>query len=196
MNRYVILDLEGYGDDFRLLKIQVFFPYFYFRENDLYIRSHRTNTRSMGYLPLLAKIYRDSFVLFDLKEACQVANYELITTKMKYGPRYLHTHGFSSSYFGWYINRGLEGACSGSHTHLIDLMIEQGADDWDKGLSGACEGGHRDLVDLMIEKGVTCWHFGLSAACKNGHTDLVNLMIDKGAVKCLYCCKMANNHPR
>jgi len=57
------------------------------------------------------------------------------------------------------------------------------------GLWGACEGGHIAIVNLMIANGADNWNGGLSGACRGGHVDLANLMIAKGAVYCrVYGC--------
>ena len=37
----------------------------------------------------------------------------------------------------------------------IELMIDLGANDWNRALESACENGNYDAVELMIEKGVT-----------------------------------------
>ncbi len=77
--------------------------------------------------------------------------------------------------------RDLFSACKGGHHDIVDLMIKNGATDWDYGLEGACCCGHRDLVDLMIKNGATAWNWGLIGACRGGHRDLVDLMIKNGA---------------
>ena len=66
----------------------------------------------------------------------------------------------------------------------------------DDGLQGACQGDHLHLISLMIEKGATDWNHGLECACKGGHLHLVNLMIEKGATHCGYCDKNATEHPK
>ena len=50
-------------------------------------------------------------------------------------------------------NDGLWGACEGGHIAIVNLMIANGADNWNGGLSGACGGGHADFANLMIAKG-------------------------------------------
>ncbi len=77
--------------------------------------------------------------------------------------------------------RNLLRACKGGHRDIVDLMIKNGATDWNGGLGGACRGGHRDLVDLMIKNGATYWNWGLREACEGGHRDLVDQMIKNGA---------------
>lgn len=54
----------------------------------------------------------------------------------------------------------------------IELMIFQGADDWNLGLDGAYHGWNIELVDLMIDKGANDWNSGLSSACKGTVDDL------------------------
>jgi hypothetical protein len=61
---------------------------------------------------------------------------------------------------------------------LINLMIKQGATDWDWGLGGACEGGHMDVVNLMIKQGATDWNWGLDGACRGEHKHLAIYMLE------------------
>src|SRR3989344_4068680 len=56
------------------------------------------------------------------------------------------------------LDHGLGAACRGGNKDLIDLMISNGANNWNYGLKGACIGGHRDLIDLMISKGASNWN--------------------------------------
>jgi purine nucleoside permease len=82
-------------------------------------------------------------------------------------------------------DRGLREACRGGHLDLANLMIANGATNWNRGLHGACRGGHRTLVACMIGKGASTWNRGLWEACRHGHGDLVSLMIKKGATNCV-----------
>lgn len=79
------------------------------------------------------------------------------------------------------LNTGLNQSCLKHHDSLIALLIEKGANDWNKGLISACEGGHIDLVQDMITRGADDWNSGLGKACVHGHRHVVHLMIEKGA---------------
>ena len=78
-------------------------------------------------------------------------------------------------------NEGLHWACKGGHKEIVELLIEKGADGWNWGLYGACRGGHKELVEFFIEKGADNWNFGLHGACEGGHKEIVELLIKKGA---------------
>ena len=79
------------------------------------------------------------------------------------------------------VDNGLYGACIGGHLELANLMIENGATDFDIGLECACQGGHLDLANLLIAKGATDFDNGLACACKGGKVTLMTLMVEKGA---------------
>ncbi len=85
-------------------------------------------------------------------------------------------------------------ACGNNDRDIIDLLIENGANDFGSGLSYACKGGHKSIVNLIIklekesERIYKFWECrepifnkGLTSACGYGHRDLVNLMIEHGA---------------
>jgi hypothetical protein len=85
------------------------------------------------------------------------------------------------------VDYGLVSACSNGYMDIVQLMIANGASDWNSGLSSACLNGHMDIAQLMIAKGASDWNWGLASACLNGHMDIVQLMIAKGATTCPAC---------
>jgi hypothetical protein len=87
-------------------------------------------------------------------------------------------------------DRGFANACLGGQREMALLMIQRGAHDWSRGLESACYGGHRELVDLVIQKAGSQWidwNDGLAGACKGNQQELVYLMIQKGAICCEWC---------
>lgn len=78
-------------------------------------------------------------------------------------------------------NKSLLHACEGGHIDLALLMILRGANNLNTAMAYACKGGHKNIVDLMIEKGATDWDLGLEGACIGGHNEIAFLMIKKGA---------------
>ena len=44
-------------------------------------------------------------------------------------------------------------AAKNGDINIVNLMIENGAEDFDRGLLYAADGGHNDIVMLMINKG-------------------------------------------
>ena len=79
------------------------------------------------------------------------------------------------------INTSLFYACVNGSGDMIQLLINNGASNWDYGMQGACKGGHMLLVQNMIARGASNWTNGLIYACRGGHLDIVQLMIVRGA---------------
>ena len=78
------------------------------------------------------------------------------------------------------VNVALYRAARCGHRDIVELMIENGATDFNSALQNAAAGGHRDIVELMIEKGATDFYGALcSAANGGGHRDIVELLIEK-----------------
>ncbi len=50
------------------------------------------------------------------------------------------------------VNMGLAWAARGGHRKLVDLFIENGADDWDQALKMAAEKGCTDLINFLKDK--------------------------------------------
>lgn len=75
---------------------------------------------------------------------------------------------------------GFNGGCAGGNIDIINLMIAKGANNWSEGMKYACEGGHVDVVKIMIAKGATNWSEGMKYACKGGKLETVKLMIEQG----------------
>ena len=64
-----------------------------------------------------------------LKTACRIGPLEFVNAIINQA---LQT-GFSINF-----SKGLESACQGGHTDIVQFMIDKGADNWDCGLEGAC----------------------------------------------------------
>jgi ankyrin repeat protein len=80
---------------------------------------------------------------------------------------------------------GLQVACYGNHTEIINLMESKGANDWRKAFNSACLGGNMTIVNMTISKrtDIIDWNIGLQNACgnKEANQEVVNLMIANGA---------------
>ena len=74
--------------------------------------------------------------------------------------------------FNW--NWGLHGACCGSTHDAVDAGTSSLA-------------GSKELAILMIEKGANDWNRGLRGACLRGKKELALLMIEQGAIRCNRC---------
>jgi len=72
-------------------------------------------------------------------------------------------------------------ACRGGHIEIIELLISDDVNDWNKGLGFACLYDRVAVVHFFIEKGANDWNNGLNNACRGDHVDIINLMIEKGA---------------
>ena len=70
--------------------------------------------------------------------------------------------------------------CFGGNKEIVELMIEKGANDWNKALRNACKGGKKEIVELMIEKGANDWNWGLRGACEGGNKEIAKIMKHKG----------------
>ena len=55
-------------------------------------------------------------------------------------------------------------ACYDGHVEIVEMMIQKGANDWNRGLHSACQGGHIEVVKMMIQKGAGNWYRRLYGA--------------------------------
>ena len=75
----------------------------------------------------------------------------------------------------------------------MKLLIEKGADVWNRGLYGACYGGHLETAQLMIANGANNFNVNLFKGCQNKDERIVNLLITYGATSC-FCWKSMDKH--
>ncbi len=80
------------------------------------------------------------------------------------------------------FNRGLRWASFKGNVEIVKLMIENGATD---GLWNACYGGNIEIIELLIGKGANDFNQGLIGACRAGHIEIVKLMIENRAPEVL-----------
>lgn len=79
-------------------------------------------------------------------------------------------------------NSGLNGACSGGHMEIIEQMINYGATNWNDGMNAACSRYHSEhIINYMIQKGANDWEGGLLRASKAGRLTNIKLMVRHGA---------------
>ncbi|KAF8335614.1 ankyrin repeat-containing domain protein [Amanita rubescens] len=93
---------------------------------------------------------------------------------------------------GQYGN-SLEKASKHGHKHVIDLLLEKGADvnaqggRYGNALQAASSGGHKQVVELLLEKGADVnaqrgfYGNALQAASYQNHKQVVELLFEKGA---------------
>ena len=79
------------------------------------------------------------------------------------------------------FNWGLVGAAKGGHMHIVKLMIEKGANDYNGTMCIASLNGHMNIINLMLEKGANNYDDALYYATICGYTEVINLMLEKGA---------------
>lgn len=82
------------------------------------------------------------------------------------------------------LNDGLWSACQSGHRNLVDLLLENGADDYGWAFYGACDGNNLELAKLMGDRlkkdkylqtsGLNNITLGLENACKYGNYDIVS----------------------
>jgi len=185
MNRYVVQDLKGYGDDFMLLKIRVFFAYFWITEIK---RMDDSTTRVLGFFQEFRLYALGSAELnWGLKIACRENNLELTLLMIRLGATNFNS-GFSMIVRNIRVTRNI----NNPNPDLVYLLFKKGITRFYQGIYIACFLNHRDLVDLIIKKkraranifqdwDDTFLNYGLQGACYGGHQNLVDLMIDLGA---------------
>jgi hypothetical protein len=74
---------------------------------------------------------------------------------------------------------GLYYACLFGHRDIVDILIENGANNWNNGLVGACSGNNLDLVKLMYYKGATNLQFVLLEAAKCGYIEICTFLVQQ-----------------
>jgi len=174
MNRYVVRDLKKYGDDFRLLKIWAFFPYFW---EDKIRKSPYQSTQFSAYFKCFNNTCDINRWVPILDHACAANNLDLLSLAIQIGniadrmDEYRHV-------LVW--NACLKMACRRGYLRLVHLMILFGANRFNQGLYEACCCGHLEIIDLMIEKGADGWSMAVIGACIYGkNRKLVETMIEK-----------------
>jgi len=70
-------------------------------------------------------------------------------------------------------------ASIGGNMRIIQILIDEGANDWNLGMYGAALGGHLDLVKYFISKGANLWQIGMNYAKRGGHSDIVKYFSKK-----------------
>jgi ankyrin repeat protein len=84
----------------------------------------------------------------------------------------------------YYLDSALCEAVLDNNLHLINLIIQHGATDFDKALIVACQVGNFPLVKYLIKRGAGCFSFPFHEACFYGHFKVAKYLIKKGA-KCV-----------
>lgn len=64
---------------------------------------------------------------------------------------------------------------------VVKLMLEKGADNYDRSMFIATKNGQIDIVKLMLDKGATEYNKSMNEAARHGHIDIVKLLLEKGA---------------
>lgn len=100
-----------------------------------------------------------------LKIACTLENYPEINRLKKIGS----------------INNVLWDACEEGDTHLVEIAIRCGANDFDFGLARACESGNMKIINKMVQLGATDFNYALKQACWTKQIQSIEKMIELGA---------------
>ena len=69
-------------------------------------------------------------------------------------------------------------AAVGGHITIVELMMENGANDYNLAICGAAQHGHINIVKLLLEKGANNYDDILEKAVEGKHVDIVNLICD------------------
>jgi len=87
-----------------------------------------------------------------------------------YGDDKLDNPSHKKISFGW--NHAFRSACECGNMEVVNLMIDNGVDDWKKGLDGACDGGHPQMAKYMISKGAKFSHYNFWMASLGGNIEI------------------------
>jgi len=106
-----------------------------------------------------------------------------------------------------HLNNCLKYACANGYEDIIELMLKNGAKNYDGGLISAsiknhiniminmeklgasinnvfgevCKLGNKVSVNYLIRMGANNWNDGLMGACEGGHIEIAGIMVDNGA---------------
>ena len=79
------------------------------------------------------------------------------------------------------LNMVINEAAGGGHEKIVQMMIDEGADDFNSTMSEATGRGHEKIVQMMIDEGADDFYWMMSYAAGGGHEKIVQMMIDEGA---------------
>jgi ankyrin repeat protein len=89
------------------------------------------------------------------------------------------------------LNQCLQGACLRGHMNVVQMLIREGATNFQLGLRCASINGHIKIAKLMIDYGARGCELGLGSACEKNYVKLVALLVHNGATYCIICDKPA-----
>lgn len=107
----------------------------------------------------------------ELLDQVLIAGYEKIFFKYSVGePFSLHRSQYR-----------LYQVCYFGHRHLIQPLLERGAEDIDSAYVSAAAGGHVEIVEHLRNRGAICHEHAMAAAALRGHYKIVEQLIQYGA---------------
>lgn len=74
------------------------------------------------------------------------------------------------------LNESLSIASAHGHLNIVELLLDEGADDINLALRHAAEGGHLDLVKYLVERGAIDYQGAISAAEMPGYQDVIDYL--------------------
>lgn len=120
-----------------------------------------------------------------LYSACANGNKIIITMLLDMLLDMLHENNTNFDYgecnenINTWINSMGCGACDGGHLEIVNIMIENGFNNWNDGMLCACSRGYLDIVKIMAKNGATNWSNGAVRACQNDHIDILKYILTK-----------------
>jgi hypothetical protein len=72
-------------------------------------------------------------------------------------------------------------ACRRGFRSIVDLLISNGANNWNNALCQSCAGGQERLVERMVSNGATDFCGGFMAACYSNNLRVIQAMVDRMA---------------
>jgi ankyrin repeat protein len=118
-----------------------------------------------------------------------VQRYSKVVNEIQVGEtNYDNLEGFLQS-----VKEGLITACCQGHIHLAELMIANGADNFNQAMVSACTGNHAELVKLMIKHNannfqecfnalINVYRYDYEHDPYNSIVDIIKILIDNGGI--------------
>lgn len=79
------------------------------------------------------------------------------------------------------LSKALLYVCENGDKIMVNLFIDNGANNLDEALNIACGKGNVDIAELLVKKGAKSLDEGLKTACQKNRYSTAELMVQKGA---------------
>ncbi len=76
-------------------------------------------------------------------------------------------------------NDALRSGCTSGNLEIINVLIANGARDWDNGARGAAEGNHIHVLEMMLRLGISDLNIPFICASRRGNIDIIVYLMKK-----------------